>query len=203
MLIILEIASVVFVLIYLYYASKLNSNAWLFGIIASIFSGVYFWKLELTGSMVLQIFYALQGVNGYLNWTFFESDRKASYRYTKTYHLVASAILLVLSASIYLWFKEITWGEYEGPNFFDILLALGSIWATQLETKKDIVCWWYWILCNLGYGILYLYLSIHGEGMYYYSALMFFLAIFSYMAKQKWASGISKEHELQSNANKD
>lgn len=82
------------------------------------------------------------------------------------------------------------------PNYFDISLAIGSIWATQLETKKDIVCWWYWIVCNLGYAALYVYNSLNGEAMWIYAALMLFLAVFSYMAKGRWMQEISGEEQL-------
>lgn len=199
---ILEITSVVFVLIYLYYASKQRPMAWIFGIIASVLSAVYFWQLELIGSAVLQLFYILQGLNGFFTWLYFESDRKASYRYSLTYHSIALLLLLLISVGVYWMIKVSSIGSYQGYNYFDILFALGSIWATQLETKKDVVCWDYWIACNLGYTAFYIYQSIQGENMFFYSALMLLLAVFSYWARKKWMAVILKEDQLQTNTDK-
>lgn len=67
----------------------------------------------------------------------------------------------------------------------DIVLAGGSILATYLEIRKDTSCWWYWIVCNIGYAILYLTQDADSV-MYLYSGLMIVLAIFSYMAKKSW-----------------
>ncbi|MCC6818709.1 MAG: nicotinamide mononucleotide transporter [Bacteroidia bacterium] len=202
MLNILEIGSVAFVLFYLFYATKQKSIAWIFGCISSALSFVLFYQLELFGSAILQIFYFLLGVNGFLNWSYFESDRKASYRYSKTFHLVSILLILILIFLINN-LSAISWGpDLSILNFLDVSLAILSIWATYLETKKDIVCWWYWIACNIGYGILYLYQSYDGESLFLYSALMFFLAGFSYFAKITWQKSLRNENQLQSNPNK-
>lgn len=198
----LEILSVAFVLVYLYYASMQKTLAWIFGVLASVLSAIYFWQLQLYGSSVLQWFYILQGLNGFFTWLYFESNRKASRRYSFTYHIIALLVILSVSVGIYFFIKSSSFGAYKGYNYFDILFALGSIWATQLETKKDIVCWDYWIACNLGYTALYIYQSFQGESMYFYSALMLLLAVFSYWARRKWSDEMLKENQLQSDTNK-
>jgi nicotinamide mononucleotide transporter len=191
-LIVLEISSVVCVLAYIYLASKRNANAWLFGIIASILSVVLFFRQDYIGSAVLNVIYGLLGVLGYLQWKFIQPNKVASYDIKLRTHFYVVVICILLTLGLKFLFDSIGYDQF---IFWDILLATGSIAATYLEIKKDTSCWWYWVICNIGYFALYLFPSNGQDVMYYYAALMLFLAIFSWFAKIAWekSSELSKK----------
>ncbi|MEZ4805642.1 MAG: nicotinamide riboside transporter PnuC [Bacteroidia bacterium] len=173
-------------------ASKRNANAWLFGILASILSVVLFFRQDYVGSAVLNIIYGLLGILGYLQWKFIQPHKRAAYNLKSIFHIYIVGICILLTLVLKFLFDSIHYNQF---IIWDILLATGSIAATYLEIKKDTSCWWYWIICNIGYFILYLFPSNGQDVMYYYAALMLFLAIFSWFAKIAWekSSDLSEE----------
>lgn len=190
----LELLSVLFVLMYLYYASKTQSVAWLFGILASVLSTIYFYQLGYLGSALLNVVYAIQGVLGFIQWQWYLSDRKVNYFWSLKQHSIAISTVLLFSVLGIFLCKHY---QFNGFNDMDIVLAAFSILATYLESKKDIACWNYWIICNLAYSALYLYSSLNESGgsMYLYSALMLVLAVFSYYAKKTWLKSLQVKSE--------
>lgn len=179
---------------YLYFASKTQSIAWLFGIVASILSTIYFYQLGYFGSAVLNVIYAIQGVLGFVQWQWYLSDRQVNYFWNRQQHLIA--VLIVASVSI-IGILLCRFYHFNGFNSLDIVLASFSILATYLESKKDISSWNYWIVCNFAYAVLYLYNSIDNpeESMYLYALLMLGLAVFSYYAKRAWLKSLSIKSE--------
>lgn len=199
----LEISAVVFALAYVYYASVQKPAAWIFGCFSAIFSFFFFWLSKLQGSAFLQLFYFSQGVLGFFNWKYLEPQRKASYRYSNTFHLLAFIAMIVVTILSYNAIDRFILDKNESPNILDIIFAVGSIWATYLETKKDIRCWWYWIACNLGYSALYLYSCFKGEQMYLYAGLMIFFTIFSIIALFRWEKDLRQPNKSDANEDKD
>jgi nicotinamide mononucleotide transporter len=179
---------------YLYFASKTQSIAWLFGICASVLSTVYFYQLGYFGSAVLNVIYAIQGVLGFVQWQWYLSDRQVDYFWNRQQHI--GAVLIVVFISV-LGILLCRFYHFNGFNSLDIVLAAFSILATYLESKKDISCWNYWIVCNLAYALLYLYSSIQKpeDSMYLYSSLMLGLAVFSYYAKRAWLKSLTIKSE--------
>ena len=187
MLHLLEIASVVLLFFYMFFAYKRNENAWLFGILGSIFSTILFYKKGFYGSMFLNSIYAFQGIFGYFEWKWKSPNAKPSYKLNIEVHVVIVLASVLLAIGLIKSFVVLNYIEFK---YLDILLAILSIVATYLEIKKDIACWWYWIVCNIAYSVLYLNLYNQETSMYFYSFLMLSLAVFSWFAKKEWTRNL-------------
>jgi nicotinamide mononucleotide transporter PnuC len=181
---IIEIAATLLTLVYIYFAAQKKAIAWIFGIVAASLSAWLFFKSGLPGSGGLNIVYALQGIVGYFYWKNYVSDKKPAYGIRWYFHLLWLLACLVLAYGMHSF---LVYMEYENVNYMDMFLATGCILATALEIRKDISCWWYWIVFNIGYSSLYLWQSVkEGESLYFYSGLMLVLAAFSYWGLRKW-----------------
>lgn len=178
MLIAIEIFSVFFNLLYLYYAIRQKSIAWIFGFIASLLSVYLFYQNHYIGSAVLNLIYAALGVLGFLQWHFYLKTSNPGFKLSFKQHI---HLITVISALFY--FIVVITAEHMFSTLvrIDILLSLGSIAATFLEIRKDTSCWYYWIVLNLGFAILY-----GLQHMYFYAFLMLLFAVFSRIALMEW-----------------
>ena len=190
MLHLLEIASVLTLFIYLYFAYKQQAKAWLFGVLGSLLSAVLFYYNAYYGSMVLYLIYAIQGIIGFWEWQWNTPNAKRSYQFAIHKQLIYVFCSVLLSVGLYFVFKKLNYHEF---NVIDIFLALLSLFATYLEIKKEIACWNYWMFCNLGYAILYLNLHKKEEALYLYASFMLVLAVFSWFAKRKWILSLTNQ----------
>lgn len=197
---ILELGSVVSVLIYLFFASKGKSIAWIFGIIASVLSAIFFFKQNYPGSGCLNVIYGIQGVIGFFNWRFVDKEFSPSFKWNLFRHLLAWVFCISIFYFVIQLAASFNYNEFSNA---DILLACFSILATTLEIKKDTSCWYYWIVCNLCYAFLY-FKNPNGENMMYYASLMLFLSAFSYFALRSWrkAAQSKAQNQFQSEADK-
>jgi nicotinamide mononucleotide transporter len=177
-LIVVEILSVCFNLLYLLYAIRQKPITWIFGVIASLLSFYLFYRMEYPASAVLNIIYALQGIFGFLQWEFFQKKRIPGFYLSPLHH-----IFIIISVVISFLALNSFFGAYfPGPlRKFDLFLALACISTTFLEIRKDTSCWYYWITLNFAFAGLY---GI--QQLYWYSALMFILCIFSIWALREW-----------------
>ncbi|MES2617507.1 MAG: nicotinamide mononucleotide transporter family protein [Bacteroidota bacterium] len=174
----LEILSVAFSFLYLFFAIKQNALAWIFGIIASLLAIRLFYDNNNWGSIILNGVYVLQGIFGFLQWRFFEKNRSSNYYTPINYHLIFIFFTLLSGTCIIVLFPSYL---PTISNKIDVYLAIGSVLATFLEIRKDISCWYYWITLNLGFTFLYLY-----QGLNLYAILMLVLGIFSVWALKEW-----------------
>lgn len=182
-LLILEIGSVVLVLTYLYFAVRQNAVAWIFGLAASVFSALFFYRQMYFGSMGLNVVYGLQAILGYYHWKWLDPDRKPAFRMPLNRHL-----LLILGCAGFAFVLRFLFAHLSVGDlmFWDLLLAGGSIAATFLEIRKDSSCWYYWMLCNAAYAVLYFTSSANGNTAYLYATLMLLLAVFSWFGLRAW-----------------
>lgn len=178
MLIVIEITSVVLSLLYIFYAIRQQSGAWIFGIVASLLSMFLFYKNQYWGSVCLNGIYVLQGLFGFFQWQYYLKNDRPAYKVSLKQHILIIAgiagiftlIMNVFSASqLHLFVK------------LDILLSIASIVATFLEIRKDISCWYYWIVLNTCFTLLY---SL--QHLYLYAGLMLLLGVFSVFAFREW-----------------
>ncbi len=180
MLIVLEILSVCCNFMYLYFAIKQEPKAWLFGIAASISSFFLFYLLNLNGSAGLNIVYALQGLFGFLQWQFIKKYAASAFKLKIKEHLFLIGFTLIVFLISLLALKF-----YKLNNIakLDVLLALLCVLTTFLEIKKETACWYYWIVLNSLYTVLYSY-----QGLYGYALMMFGFGVFSIWALKEWTS---------------
>jgi nicotinamide mononucleotide transporter len=175
----------------MHFAYKQSSIAWLFGIAGSFLSVILFFNKGFYGSMLLNLIYVIQGFLGYFEWKWKSPNLSPSFKLTLLHHFVLVFSSALLSIGIIQFFVLYNYQEF---SYIDVFLALLSIVATYLEIKKEISCWWYWILCNLSYAVLYLNFNKLEPPLYFYSILMLSLAIFSWFAKKEWTHRLKTEH---------
>lgn len=178
MFLLVELISVVFTLLYLYYASRLKPIAWILGILASLFAMFLFYQQQLFGSFYLNLIYVIQGGIGFMNWKFIQTNHLPVQKLKFLNHIINIALVTIITFILMRIFEYFSFSEFKT---IDVFLALLCVLATWLEIKKEITCWYYWIVANLLYGIYYLY-----EQLFVYALLTFFLSAFSFMALQVW-----------------
>ncbi|MEN9345641.1 MAG: hypothetical protein RLZZ60_1110 [Bacteroidota bacterium] len=191
-LLFLEISSVVCVLAYLFLVSKQNANAWLLGGMASLFSLVFFYWQHLYASAILNGVYAVQALLGYKTWKQANQALKPEYRWSWWIHLMALIIFVIAAVVLNQQQALMAWSTEQhllqfNTLYLDVLIGGLGIWATFLEIRKDLSCWWYWILSNLAYALLYTIQSLQGSPMYAYTVLMYFLFGFSVYVQIQWS----------------
>lgn len=144
---------------------------------------VLFYNNAYFGSFILNGFYALQGIAGYMHWKWLNKDKQAAFRVGILIHLILILLCPLLATALLSIFEA---NGVTDVYFWDLLLASGSIIATFLEIRKDTSAWLYWIVCNAGYTVLYFVNPMGNEPMYYYTFLMLLLTVFSYLAMRVW-----------------
>ena len=194
-LLFLEISSVLCVLAYLYLVSKQRPNAWILGGIASLLSVIFFIQQHLYASAILNGIYALQAIKGYVNWTRKFADLQVAYRLSLRAHLLFVFFFIALAFFFQFQFGMVHFSSIQTKYSFnavylDILFGIVGIWATFLEIRKELSCWWYWMFSNLAYAILYGLQSAQGQAMFVYTCLMFFLFLFSVYVFYRWRQGL-------------
>jgi nicotinamide riboside transporter PnuC len=190
-LLFLEISSVVCVLAYLYLVSKQNANAWLFGGLASLLSLIFFYLQHLYASAFLNCIYAFQALIGYKIWRQVNQAKQPTYQWSWKPHFIALLVFILMGVLLNNSQALLTWSSeqnlwYFNTLYLDILIGTLGVWATFLEIRKDLSCWWYWITSNLAYAVLYSIQCFQGAPMYAYTVLMYFLFGFSVYAQNQW-----------------
>ena len=143
----LEIAAVIFALLYLVLAVKQNILCWVAGIISSV---LYFFIMNSAGLYMeayLQIFYVGMGFYGWSQWRA-GVDNATNFivnTWTKNQHL--SAIFTILFLSAMSGFLLDSYTDAALP-FLDALVTLGAVIATYMVAKKLLENWVYWFIID-------------------------------------------------------
>ena len=143
----LEIAAVIFALLYLVLAVKQNILCWVAGIISSV---LYFFIMNSAGLYMeayLQIFYVGMGFYGWSQWRA-GVDNATNFivnTWTKNQHL--SAIFTILFLSAMSGFLLDSYTDAALP-FLDALVTWGAVIATYMVAKKLLENWVYWFIID-------------------------------------------------------
>lgn len=178
---IIEIIGVLTALLYLVLAMRESPWCWVFAVLSSICYMVVFYHAQLFTEVLLQIFFILIAVQGFLLW------RRDSEEAGIPIHFGAGRENLRdigLCFIITIFVGELT-SRYAGAPLAvpDAAITIFSMYATVLVKRKRIENWLYWIVIDSGaavlYGIKELYLT---AGLF---ILYVFLAIIGY---RQWKS---------------
>ncbi len=197
----LEIAGVVFSVIYLYFSINRKLWLWAVGIISSAIYVVVFFRASLYADMIQNIYYVIISIYGLITWI---KDRdnldKRTYEvevYKTPLKKIAPIILAWLSihATIYCFTKfmpEILGISSASIPLIDSCLTSMAFIASWMLAKKYIEQWVLWIFVDFAYIVVYAYREL------YLTCFLFLIytsmAIVGYV---KW-----KEHLLTDNKNK-
>ena len=143
----LEIAAVIFAILYLILAVKQNILCWISGIISSI---LYFFIMRSAGLYMeayLQIFYVFMGFYGWSQWKkeAINKENFVVHTWSKLNHFFALSIILMLS-----FFSGTLLSSFtdSAVPFLDAFVTWGAVVATYMVAKKLLENWIYWLVID-------------------------------------------------------
>lgn len=186
-----EVAAVVFSVIYVVLAAKRNIWCWPAGFIAS---GLYVYlclTADLLIESVLQSYYVLMAVYGWFVWSKHQENQAAPIlTLSLTKHLQYIGSGLVIAAIAGYVFTNFT---NAAIPYLDAFTTVFSFIATWMVAKKVLENWIYWIAIDFASIFLY------GSREYYLSSLLYLaytvIAIMGYIAwKKSYQAQLSVSH---------
>jgi len=156
----LEITSVIFALLSIYYLIKESKLGWYFGIINIITYGIIFYNKEIYTNCILQTFFLIQSIYAIIKWSKKENIevKRLDVPTFITNHIPFLSLLICLS---YMAVELLFGGK---PTIIQSTIFSLSIYATILLMNKVLETWIFWILNNILLIILlydeHLYLSV-------------------------------------------
>ena len=154
--IILELVAVLTAVTYLILAAKENVKCWYAALISSLIYIYIMFQAGLIMESILQIFYVLMAVYGYIQWTNKISvDTNLSIKsWNKINHLYSISLVIALSIFSGIFLEKYTQAALP---FLDAFTTWGAIITTYMVAKKIIENWIYWFVIDSI--SIYLYIS--------------------------------------------
>ena len=180
--IILELVAVLTAVTYLILAAKENVKCWYAALISSLIYIYIMFQAGLIMESILQIFYVLMAVYGYIQWTNKISvDTNLSIKsWNKINHLYSISLVIALSIISGILLEKYTQAALP---FLDAFTTWGAIITTYMVAKKIIENWIYWFVIDS----ISIYLYISRE--LYLTAFLFLIyliiIIFGYISWKK------------------
>jgi nicotinamide mononucleotide transporter len=180
-----EAAAVVLAIIYLLLAVKQNIWCWLAAIISTSIYLVIFIQVNLYMEAILQLFYIIMAVYGYLNW---RGTGDPSYTlpvtvWPLTKHLVAIIFIVLLTAIT--GFLLSNHSDASLP-YLDAFTTYSAIFATWLITQKKLENWLYWVVIDAV--SIYLYMD---KALYMSAGLFVFYIIMCGFGYNAWKGSMN------------
>lgn len=150
-------------LLYVWLASRAHISCWFFGIVSSALYIHLCFQAQIYAETLLQCFYVLVAVWGWINWGKDENNLPVS-RWSLRKNAIAT--LLCIPCIALIGFVLDAYTNQVFP-YIDATLFCFSIFATYLITKKILENWLYFILIDLAAAPLY------WNRTYYLTALLY------------------------------
>lgn len=183
----LEIIAVVLSLCYLFFLIREQLICWFFGIAASLFSIVLFYRTGLYSEAILYVYYVIIGVYGYSLWRKkLESNNRLKVSVISTQNHIL-LLTIAFSLAYFLGYIFDTYTNASNP-YLDACTTIFSFLASYLEARKILSAWIFWLIIN---GLtLVLYAQ---ESLYWYFLLTLVYFIFSVIGYRKWKKSMSRK----------
>ena len=147
-LLILEITSVLFNIVFLVLLTKEKKQCWIYGIIGSLLGAFVIYKNGYYSESILYVFYAAVGVYGYSYW-----DRKSDESFDIKRTTPSQIVILILLGIVGTLGLGYMMSHTDASKpYHDALSTSFGVMATFLELYKYFVAWAFWIAIN-GYTI--------------------------------------------------
>lgn len=152
----LEIIGFVTAVLGIYLTAKKNILAWPILIVSSLAYAYFFFEIKLYADSSLQFFFVATSIFAWVNWKKSIANEKAFVvKRLNTKNISGLLLLIVFSgiiiAKLLTRFSDATYAEY------DSILFSASIIASILSAKLYLENWYFWIIINLSYIVLYIY----------------------------------------------
>ena len=143
-LLILEIISVLFNIVFLVLFTKEIKICWIFGILGSLLGALLFYYQKYYSESILYLFYTGIGIYAYIYWNVKTEDDLR----IKKLRFIDGAMLFVGSAVAALGLGYVMSKTDADKPFLDALSTSFGVMATFLEIYKYLAAWLFWIGIN-------------------------------------------------------
>ena len=182
-----EILAVIFTLLSVYLSAIRHSLSWPIGILGVVFYAVIFFNEKLYADLVLQVFFTIQGILGYIEWHRNREDNKT---YTTKIEKLRGDEIRLYAPLVVVLYWIVSWFFHTYTNaslpYVDSLVAILSLFANYLLLKRKIENWYIWIFVDVVYIMLFFYKGLIASSILY--AILLVLSIKGYLDWKKHLS---------------
>ena len=152
----IEIIGFVTAVLGIYLTAKKNIIAWPILILSSLAYAYFFFEIKLYADSTLQFFFVATSIFAWINWKKSMANEQAFVVHRIAIKNITGLLLLISFSGIFIAkiltkFSDATYAEY------DSILFSASIVASILSAKMYLENWYFWIVINLSYIVLYIY----------------------------------------------
>ena len=176
----MEIAAVVFAIIYLLLAVKQDVKCWFAAIISSILYFFIMYDAGLYMEAYLQIFYIMMAFYGLQQWRSVNTDAPQFIVRTWSKRMHIKIIVLIVIMTLISGFLLEKYTNAILP-FIDGLTTWGAIVATYMVAKRLLENWIYWFVID--FISIFLFMS---RGLFLTSGLFFIYLVIIYFGYMSW-----------------
>ena len=176
----MEIAAVVFAIIYLLLAVKQDVKCWFAAIISSILYFFIMYDAGLYMEAYLQIFYIMMAFYGLQQWRSVDTDARQFIVRTWDKRMHIKIITLIVIMTLISGFLLEKYTNAILP-FIDGLTTWGAIVATYMVAKRLLENWIYWFVID--FISIFLFMS---RGLFLTSGLFFIYLVIIYFGYMSW-----------------
>ena len=143
----LEWVSVAFGIAYIVLATRENIWCWPAALIGTATAIILFWDVSLLMESALNVYYLVMALYGWYQWRYGSKDHStlAIQRWQTHQHLIAIAVILVLSVVSGFGLEKFTTADYP---FIDSFTTWAAVFTTWMVARKVLENWLYWIVID-------------------------------------------------------
>lgn len=152
----IEIIGFITAVLGIYLTAKKNIYAWPILIISSLAYAFFFFEIKLYADTILQFFFVATSAFAWFNWNknIDESNELSVRRFQKRDWIIAIICIILASFLVAKFLSKYTDATYVE---IDSLLFISSVAASILSAKLYLENWYFWIVINFSYIILYVF----------------------------------------------
>lgn len=182
----LELLAVVLSVLYVILAARQNIWCWPCAFFSTIIFVYLFWEVTLVFQMLLNFYYIVMAVVGFLSWK--EVKDKPTLAITRVDAKV-HLLLIVAGVAATLLLAKVGEHWFSGDwVWLDAGTAVFSVIATVMTARKKIDNWVYWLVVNPASGYL-----MFQSGLYLVCLLMFLYTAMSIYGFLNWRKNLTSE----------
>lgn len=181
----LEITTIIFAIISVYFAKKNNVLLYPTGIINTAIYVYLLWKWNLLGDMIINFYLCIMSIYGWFVWSY-KKEGKHTIQISKTKKkeyinsVLLFTITIILTLYIYIYFEKLE----HWTNYLDILVTGLLFVGMYLLAKRKIENWIFLIIADIISVPMYFAKGYAFSGLLYLTLTI--IAIFGYIEWRKY-----------------
>ena len=174
----LELVAVLLALAYVWLAARQNSWCWPCALLSTAIYTYLFWEVALPFHVVLNTYYILMAVYGWLQWQGPASQAKQVKSWGGTHHLLSIVLFILVSMVLSVSVGSVFDAQY---LYLDASITVFSVFTTVLVAHKVRENWLYWIVIDALSAYLFF-----AKGLLLTSLLFVLYTLFAIYAYVQW-----------------